>query len=107
MLDAVGACSRGIIRRKGMNTTSSSHTRKRVTDAGCSDPLVLYAAGRGYTFFNRKYEDTVPLYMEAARRMSEAAYHPLLRCEANLRRRDPAAAETRPTPEPPGARDAA
>jgi hypothetical protein len=62
----------------------AAHTKK-VIDAGCSDPLVLYAAARGYTYFNRKYDDLLPLYVESAKRMGEVTYHPLLRCEANLR----------------------
>lgn len=57
---------------------------RRIHDAGCSDPMVLFAVAKYGSFFNRKPEDTTPMYVEAARRINESAYHPAMKCLVNL-----------------------
>jgi hypothetical protein len=58
---------------------------RRARELGCNDPLVLLALARAYVFFNRKYEDLMPLHMESAKRIADGTYHPWMKCMANLR----------------------
>lgn len=52
----------------------------RLRENHCTDPAVLFATARTYQFFNRRYEDYAPIYTEAAKRIEETGYHPLLKC---------------------------
>ncbi|WP_428937475.1 hypothetical protein [Fontivita pretiosa] len=58
---------------------------RRAQDSGCNDPLVLFALARGHAYFNRKYEEIVPIHVESAMRIADSGYHPLLKCMVNLR----------------------
>src|SRR5262245_17881214 len=58
---------------------------KRLNEAGCSDALALYARARTSACFGRKTEDIAPLHVEAAKRIAESSYHPLLKSIVCLR----------------------
>jgi hypothetical protein len=58
---------------------------RRLGDAGCSDSLVLFARARGYVYFNRRYEDVLPLHIESAKRIMTSGYEPYMKCMVNLR----------------------
>jgi hypothetical protein len=84
-LDALAIVLAWDFRPDGDEYDTILHAGKRLQDAGCSDPLVVFARARAYVYFNRRYEELMPLHLDASRRMVTSAYHPLIKCLVDLR----------------------
>jgi hypothetical protein len=58
---------------------------RKLNEAGCSDPLVMFAQARAMVAFNRRFEDVMPLHAEAGKRIANSAYDPTIKCIVTLR----------------------